>query len=435
MTTNAELVQRRDDSVARAIAYSSTFVAARAREGEVWDVEGNRFIDFCGGIGCQNVGHGHPKVIAAMEQQIHRFTHTCFQISPYESYIELAERLNALLPGDFKKKSLFFSAGGEAVENAVKIARYYTQRPALLTFTNGYHGRSYMGMGLSARMYPFKVGFRPFPSEIYRLPFPDAYHGVRLEDTKRGFDTLFSSEVEPTQVAAVFFEPVQGEGGYNMAEPLFINYLRDLCDEHGIVMVADEIQTGFGRAGKMFAMEHFGVSPDLTCVGKTMGGGLPLSGIVGRADIIDSVPPGGLGGTFAGNPVACRAALAVLDVIEEEGLLERGQKLGAHIDSRFKDMAKNNPGSCIGDIRALGCMNAIEIVADQETRKPDGALAAEIASIALSKGLILITAGPTRNVIRVLVPLSTAMEVIDEGLDILETSIVEAESKNRRLTA
>ncbi|MGR3292287.1 MAG: 4-aminobutyrate--2-oxoglutarate transaminase [Paracoccaceae bacterium] len=435
MTTNAEIVQRRDESVARAIAYSSTFVAAKARDGEVWDVEGKRYIDFCGGIGCQNVGHGHPKVIAAMEKQLHSFTHTCFQISPYESYIELAERLNALLPGDFKKKSLFFSAGGEAVENAVKIARFHTRRPALLTFTNGYHGRSYMGMVLSARMNPFKVGFRPFPSEVYRLPFPDPYHRVTLDDTKRSFDTLFRSEVEPSQVAAAFFEPVQGEGGYNIAQPEFIHYLRDLCDEHGIVMVADEIQTGFGRAGKMFAMEHFGVNPDLTCVGKSMGGGLPLSGIVGRADIIDSVGPGGLGGTFAGNPVACAAALAVLDVIEDEGLLERGLKLGAHIDDRFKEIASKNSVQCIGDVRALGCMNAIEIVADRETREPDGETAAYIASIALSKGLILITAGPTRNVIRVLVPLSTSMDVIDEGLDILEASVMEAESQNRRTTA
>lgn len=435
MTTNAEIAQRRDESVARAIAYSSTFVAAKARDGEVWDVEGKRYIDFCGGIGCQNVGHGHPKVIAAMEKQLHSFTHTCFQISPYESYIELAERLNALLPGDFKKKSLFFSAGGEAVENAVKIARFHTRRPALLTFTNGYHGRSYMGMVLSARMNPFKVGFRPFPSEVYRLPFPDPYHRVTLDDTKRSFDTLFRSEVEPSQVAAAFFEPVQGEGGYNIAQPEFIHYLRDLCDEHGIVMVADEIQTGFGRAGKMFAMEHFGVNPDLTCVGKSMGGGLPLSGIVGRADIIDSVGPGGLGGTFAGNPVACAAALAVLDVIEDEGLLERGLKLGAHIDDRFKEIASKNSVQCIGDVRALGCMNAIEIVADRETREPDGETAAYIASIALSKGLILITAGPTRNVIRVLVPLSTSMDVIDEGLDILEASVMEAESQNRRTTA
>ena len=262
--------------------------------------------------------------------------------------------------------------------------------------------------------------------EIYRIPFPDAYHRITLDDTKRAFDTLFRSDVEPTQIAAAFFDPVQGEGGYNIAEPAFIEYLRALCDEHGIVMVADEIQTGFGRAGKMFAMEHFGVAPDLTCVGKSMGGGLPLSGIVGRADIIDSVPPGGLGGTFGGNPVACAAALAVLDVIEEESLLEKGLELGAHIDKRFREMAHKNSCSCIGDVRALGCMNAIEIVGDRETREPAGDLTSEIVKIALSNGLILVTAGPTRNVIRVLVPLSTSMELVDEGMSIMEASIGEA---------
>ena len=372
--------------------------------GEVWDVEGNRYIDFCGGIGCQNIGHGHPRVLAAMEKQLRMFTHTCFQISPYQTYVNLAERINQLLPGDFAKKSLFLSAGGEAVENAVKIARYYTRRPALITFTNGYHGRSYMGMALSARMNPFKVGFRPFPTEIYRMPFPDAYHRVSLDDTRRAIQTLFRSDVEADQVAAVFFEPVQGEGGYNIAQHKFIRYLRDLCDQHGIVMVADEIQTGFGRSGKMFAMEHFDVAADLTCIGKSMGGGLPLSGIVGKADIIDSVPGGGLGGTFGGNPVACAAALAVIDVIEEEGLLEQGLALGRLIDNRFQVMADNPACNCIGDVRSLGCMNAIEIVADRKTREPDGELTAEIVRIALSRGLVLVTAGPTRNVIRVLVP-------------------------------
>ena len=331
MKTNQEFEIRRDNAVARAIAYSSTFVAERAENAEVWDVEGKRYIDFCGGIGCQNVGHRNDRVVTAIKDQLDRLTHTCFQVTPYESYIELAERLNALLSGDFAKKSLFFSAGGEAVENAVKIARYYSKRPALITFTNGYHGRSYMGMALSARMVPFKQGFRPFPTEIYRLPFPDDFHGVTLEDTRRAFETLFRSDCPPDQIAAMFFEPVQGEGGYNIATPEFLGYLRELCDAHGIVLVADEIQTGMGRTGKMFAMEHFGISPDLTCIGKSIGGGLPISGIVGKADIIDSVPPGGLGGTFGGNPIACAAALAVLDVIEQENLLQRGLEMGALI--------------------------------------------------------------------------------------------------------
>jgi 4-aminobutyrate aminotransferase len=429
MLTNAEFNQRRDNSVARAIAYASTFTAARAQDAEVWDVEGKRYIDFCGGIGCQNVGHRHPKVVAAIETQLNALTHTCFQISPYESYIRLAERLNALAPGDWDKKSLFFSAGGEAVENAIKIARFHTRRPALITFTNGYHGRSYMGMGLSSRMRPFKAGFRPFPTEIYRIPFPDAYHGVTLDDAVRALESLFRSDVEPEQVAAVIFEPIQGEGGYNVAEPDFLAYLRALCDQHGIVMIADEIQSGFGRAGKMFAMEHFGVAPDISCVGKSMGGGLPLSGVVGRADIIDSVPPGGLGGTFGGNPLGCAAALAVLDVIEEENLLDRGLELGERIDTRFRAMATKNSLSCIGDVRALGCMNAVEVVKDRNTREPAGELTARIMAAALDKGLILVGAGPDRNVIRVLVPLTAPFAIVDEGLDILEAAFDEAAAK------
>ena len=425
MTSNQALETRRDNAVARAIAYSSTFVAERARNAEVWDVEGKRYIDFCGGIGCQNAGHRNERVVKAIKDQLDHLTHTCFQITPYESYIALAERLNALAPGDFAKKSLFFSAGGEAVENAIKIARYHTGRPALITFTNGYHGRSYMGMALSARMVPFKQGFRPFPSEIYRMPFPDEYHGVTLDDTKRAFDVLFHSDCPPDQIAAMFFEPVQGEGGYNIAQPAFLAYLRELCDEHGIVLVADEIQTGMGRSGKLFAMEHFGVAADLTCIGKSIGGGLPISGIVGRADIIDAVPPGGLGGTFGGNPIACAAALAILDEIDEGDLLRKGMALGEQIDARLRSIAERNSVTCIGDVRALGCMNAIEIVKDRDSREPDGELTAKIVANALDKGLILITAGPARNVIRLLVPLTASPELVDEGLDIFESAMEE----------
>ena len=424
--SNLEFEARRDNAVARAVSFSSTFVAERAENAEVWDVEGNRYIDFCGGIGCQNVGHRNPQVLAAIKDQLDYLTHTCFQVTPYKSYIELAERLNALLPGDFAKKSLFFSAGGEAVENAIKIARYYTRRPALITFTNGYHGRSYMGMALSARMVPFKEGFGPFPGEIYRLPFPDDFHNVTIEDTKRAFDTLFRSDCRLDQIAAIFFEPVQGEGGYNIATLQFLEYLRALCDEHGIVLVADEIQTGMGRTGKMFAMEHYGINPDLTCIGKSIGGGLPISGIVGRADIIDSVPAGGLGGTFGGNPIACAAALAVLNVIEEENMLQRGLEMGNQIDIRLRKMAQRNVFDCIGDVRALGCMNAIEIVEDRTSRVPNGDLTAKIVEKALKNGLILLTAGPSRNIIRLLVPLSASLELVDEGLDILEKSIEEA---------
>ena len=424
--SNHEIEARRDKAVARAISFSSTFVAERAENAEVWDVEGKRYIDFCGGIGCQNVGHRNPRVVAAIKDQLDHLTHTCFQVTPYKSYIELAERLNALLPGQFAKKSLFFSAGGEAVENAIKIARYYTRRPALITFTNGYHGRSYMGMGLSARMVPFKEGFGPFPGQIFRMPFPDDFHNVTFEDTKRAFETLFRSDCPPNQIAAMFFEPVQGEGGYNIASRDFLEYLRALCDEHGIVLVADEIQTGMGRTGKMFAMEHYGIHPDLTCIGKSIGGGLPISGILGKADVIDSVPLGGLGGTFGGNPMSCAAALAVLDAIEQENLLQRGLEMGLQIDARLRKMGQQNSFNCIGDVRALGCMNAFEIVKDRDSREPDSEFTAKIVSMALNNGLILLTAGPARNVIRLLVPLTATPEIVDEGLDILQASLEEA---------
>ena len=426
MRTNQDIELRRDQAVAKAIAYSSTFIADKAQNAEVWDVEGKRYIDFCGGIGCQNVGHRHEKIVSAIKAQLDTLTHTCFQVTPYESYIELAEKLNSVYPGDFEKKSMFFSAGGEAVENAVKVARYYTKRPALITFTNGYHGRSYMGMALSARMVPFKKGFGPFPGEIYRLPFPDSFRGITLEDTKLAFETLFRSDCPPDQIAGIFVEPVQGEGGYNIATLDFIEFLRDLCDKYNIVLIADEIQSGIGRTGKMFAMEHFEIFPDLTCVGKSIGGGLPISGVVGKASVIDTVPPGGLGGTFGGNPMACAAALAVFEVIESENLLQKGIKIGDLIDKRLTEMSLKNSLKSIGDVRGLGCMNAIELVKDRISLEPDGEMAARVAKIALEKGLILVTAGPTRNVIRILVPLSADVRVIQEGLDILEASLEEA---------
>ena len=423
MQSNDDLNERRAASVARAVAYTSTFVAARAENAELWDVEGNRYIDFCGGIGCQNTGHRHPKVVAAIQRQLENLTHTCFQVSPYEGYIDLAERLNALAPGAYAKKSLFFSAGAEAVENAIKIARYCTRKPGIITFSNGYHGRSYMGMGLSARMTPFKAGFRPFPTEIYRVPFPDEFHGVSYENAVNAIDTLFRSDAEPASIGAVIFEPVQGEGGFNIIDGRFLRYLRDLSDNHSFILIADEIQTGFGRTGKMFATEHFDIAPDLTCLGKSMGGGLPLSGIVGRAEIIDTVPPGGLGGTFGGNPLACAAGAAVLDVIEAEDLLARGLELGQRIDTRLEAMARRDDLFCVGDVRSLGCMNAIEITRDRTSNEPDGARAAAIIATALNNGLVLVSAGPERNVIRILVPLTAAFDLVDEGLDILESAI------------
>lgn len=427
MTLTNELFDaRRDKAVARAVAFASTFTAQRAENAEIWDVEGNRYIDFCGGIGCQNVGHRHPKVVSAIEAQLRELTHTCFQISPYQGYIELAERMNELAGGEFEKKSLFFSSGGEAVENAIKIARYYTRKPGIITFTNGYHGRSYMGMGLSGRMSPFKEGFRPFPTEIYRIPFPDEYHGVSQSDAKRGLNSLLKSDADVDSIGAIIFEPLQGEGGFNVADGEFLRWIRAFCDKNNVVMIADEIQTGCGRTGKMFASEHFDVAPDLTCFGKSIGGGLPLSGVVGRADIIDSVPPGGLGGTFGGNPLGCAAALAVLDVIEEEQLLDRGIELGTRIRKRLNALASLAEFSCIGNVRGLGAMNAFELVKDRNTQEPATELTAAIMAAALKKGLILIAAGPARNVLRILVPLTAAFELVDEGMDILESAIRES---------
>lgn len=418
--------QRRQQSCARAVAYASTFVAARAEGAELWDVEGRRYIDFCGGIGCMNTGHSHPHVIAAVKQQLEKFTHTCFQISPYESYIQLAERLNHLVPGDEPKKSLFFSAGAEAVENAVKIARAYTGRPAIVSFTGGYHGRSFMTMGLSSRMVPFKRHFAPFPTEIYRVPFPSRFQRIEVDDTFRSIDTLFRSDVDPDRIAAFIFEPVQGEGGYTVADFEFLRRLRELCDAHGILMIDDEIQSGMGRTGKLFAIEHSGVAPELICVGKSIGGGLPLSGVVGRADVVDAPPPGALGGTFGGNPLACAAALAVLDVIEKEDLLDRAGKLGRLLKHRLDAMSKRKEFDCIGEVRGLGCMMAFELVKDRESRMPNGELARNVISIALQNGLVLVGAGSFANVIRIMAPLTATQAIVAEGLDILEAALSEA---------
>lgn len=426
MNTNAQIDARREHSCARAVAYASTFVAAEARNAEIWDVEGRRYIDFGGGISCMNTGHAHPKVVAAIEAQAKRFTHTCFQISPYESYVELAERLNALAPGVEQKKSMFLSAGAEAVENAIKIARLYTGRPGLITFTGGYHGRSYMTMGLSSRMVPFKKGFAPFPSEIYRVPFPSEYQGITTQQTFDAIETLFRSDVEPERVAGVILEPVQGEGGgFTVAGFDFLQRLRVLCDDYGILLIADEIQSGMGRTGKMFAIEHSGVVPDLICVGKSIGAGLPLSGVIGRAEVVDSTPPGALGGTYGGNPLACAAALAVLDIIQEEGLLARATALGARIRKRLETMAARNKLACIGDVRGLGCMMAMELVKSRKTREPATALTKTTIERALKHGLVLVGAGAFSNVIRVMVPLTAPDAIVDEGLDILEASLEE----------
>jgi len=393
--------------------------AERARNAEVWDVEGRRYIDFAGGIGVLNTGHRHPKVMAAVREQMERFTHTCFQVMPYEPYVELAERLNALAPGKEPKKTLFLTTGSEAVENAVKIARMHTGRSALVAFNGGYHGRTMMTLGLTGKVQPYKAGFGPFPAEIFHAPFPVELHGITVEHSLAALHSIFKCDVEPRQVAAIIIEPVQGEGGFYVAPFDFLRELRALCDEHGILLIADEIQAGAARTGKVFAIEHSGVVPDLITVAKSIGGGLPISAVVGRADVIDSVGPGGLGGTYAGSPLGCAAALAVLDVFEEEGILQRSLELGEHLMKRLMEMSART--SRIGDVRGLGSMVAIELFKGENGQLvPDPELTKSLVGLAAKRGLILLSCGMYGNTIRILVAITGSDEIVDEGLDIIE---------------
>ena len=420
-TTNKELLDRRNHAVARGVANIHNIYAQRAENAEVWDVEGKRFIDFAGGIAVLNTGHRHPKVMAAVQQQLENFTHTCFQVMPYEPYVALAERLNALAPGDFDKKTLFLTSGAEAIENAVKIARAYTQRPAVIAFAGGYHGRTLMTLGLTGKVLPYKAGFGPFPADIYHVPFPMRLHGIDVEQSMRALEQLFKVEVEPQRVAAIVIEPVLGEGGFYVAPVQLLKHLRSLCDQHGILLISDEVQTGAARTGKMFAIEHSDVVPDLIAMAKSLAGGFPLSAVIGRAEIMDAPAPGGLGGTYAGNPLACAAALAVLDVIEEEGLLARSLQLGERLMARLKDMA--NQFACIGEVRGLGAMIAMELFQDESRKQPAVDLTKALVAKTAEQGLILLPCGVYGNVIRILVPLTASDALVDEGLDIIEQSL------------
>ena len=421
MTTNSDLLHRRNQAVARGVANMHNLYADHAENAEIWDVEGKRYIDFAGGIGVLNTGHRHPKVMAAVQAQMERYTHTCFQVMPYEPYVALAERLNQLAPGDAPKKSLFLTTGAEAVENAVKIARAYTGRPAIIAFNGGYHGRTVMTLGLTGKVVPYKVGFGPFPAEIYHVPFPIAVHGISGEQSLAALQTLFKADVEPERVAAIIIEPVQGEGGFYVAPNEFLRQLRVLCDQHGILLIADEVQAGAGRTGKVFAMEHSGVVPDLTTLAKSIAGGFPISAVVGRADIMDSVGPGGLGGTYAGSPLGCAAALAVLDVFEDERILQRSLELGERLQGRLRQMAQRF--SCIGDVRGLGSMVAMELFKNDSARTPDPDLTKALVVAAAERGLILLSCGMYGNTIRVLVPITGSNALIDEGLDIMESCL------------
>lgn len=420
------LLARRQQFVARGVGSTVSAFAARAEGAIIEDVDGNRFIDFAGGIGSMNIGHSRPEVVQAIAEQAAKFTHTCFSVMMYEPYVELAERLARLTPGAFAKKAAFFNSGAEAVENAVKIARYATGRPAVIVFDNGFHGRTLLTMSMTAKVKPYKYRFGPYAPEIYRAPFPYPY---RMDMTpSQASDAciaelrrMFIGEVAPDQVAALVVEPIQGEGGFMPAPPGFLKALKALCEEHGILFVADEIQTGFCRTGQMFAVNHDGVEPDLMIVAKSLGAGMPISGVVGRADVMDAPPPGTLGGTYCGNPVACAAALAVLDLYEREDLAERARQIGRVVSERFLQLQKQYP--MIGDVRGQGGMLAMEIVKDRTTREPDPQTVNDILAAAHQRGLLLINAGMYGNVIRVLVPLNVSDDQLRQGLDILADAI------------
>ncbi len=418
--TNAALLARRHAAVARGVGQAHEIFVQRALNAELWDVEGRRYIDFAGGIAVLNTGHLHPQVIAAVQQQLERYTHTCFQVVAYEPYVEVCERLNTLAPGDFAKKSLLLTTGAEAVENAVKIARAHTRRPGVIAFTGGYHGRTNLTLGLTGKVAPYKTGFGPFPGEVYHALFPNPLHGVSVQDALHAVELLFKNDVEPERVAAFIVEPVQGEGGFYVAPPEFITGLKALAERHGILLIADEVQTGAGRTGTWFACEQWPVAPDLITTAKSLAGGFPLSGVVGRADVMDAPAPGGLGGTYAGSPVACAAALAVIDAFAQEQLLERSRAVGQRLVAGLQALAAQEPA--IGDVRGLGAMVAIELFEGGDRARPDAALTKKVVAEALRRGLILLSCGTYGNVIRVLVPLTASDALLDEGLGVLAAS-------------
>jgi 4-aminobutyrate aminotransferase len=419
---NADLHARKNAATPRGVGVMCDFYAARAENAELWDVEGRRFIDFAAGIAVCNTGHRHPKIVEAIRAQLDCFTHTAYQIVPYESYVSLAEKISARAPGSHAKKTAFFTTGAEAVENAVKIARAATGRPGVIAFTGGFHGRTLMGMALTGKVAPYKIGFGPFPSDVYHAPFPNALHGVSVADSLRAIEHLFKADIEPTRVAAIIFEPVQGEGGFNEAPSDFVRGLRKICDEHGILLIADEVQTGFARTGKLFAMEHHGVVPDLMTIAKSLAGGMPLSGVVGRAEIMDAAAPGGLGGTYAGNPLAVAAAHAVLDIIDDEKLCERATVLGDKLKAKLEALKGDVPQ--IADVRGPGAMIAVEFC-KPGSHDADAAFAKLVQTRALERGLLLLVCGVYSNVVRFLFPLTIQEQVFDEAIGILEEVLVE----------
>ena len=424
--SNAALLARRQAAVPRGVASATSLFAAKAENSAITDVEGRRFIDFASGIGVVATGHRHPRVIQAVQEQLGAFTHTAFQVMGYEPYVALAERLNAIAPFKGPAKSIFFTTGAEAVENAVKIARIATGRPAIISFTGAFHGRTMMTASLTGKIVPYKQGGGSSAPDIYRVPFPISHRRISVEDTMRALTALFYGDVEPTRVAAIILEPVQGEGGFHVASAELMKALRHLCDQHGILLISDEIQSGFGRTGRMFAIEHTGVEPDLVTMAKSLAGGFPLSGVLGRAAIMDSVEPGGLGGTYGGSPIGCAAALAVLDVIEKEELLTRANQIGAVIRSYIEPHLTSDEGAPLANFRGYGAMLAFDVLKNRATGEPDGARAKRIAALALEAGLIVLTCGTFGETVRLLMPLTIGDSDLKQGLKILSDAIAKA---------
>jgi len=415
--SNNELHQRRLAATPRGVGVMCNFFAQKAENATLTDVEGNEYIDFAAGIAVLNTGHRHPEVVAAVQQQLAQFTHTAYQIVPYENYVALAEKLNELAPVQGPAKSAFFSTGAEAVENAIKIARAYTGRPGVIAFGGGFHGRTYMTMALTGKVAPYKIGFGPFPGSVFHVPYPSALHNITTQDSLDALERLFKADIEASQVAAIIFEPVQGEGGFNVAPKELVAALRRVCDEHGIVLIADEVQSGFARTGKLFAMEHYADKPCLMTVAKSLAGGMPLSGVVGKASIMDAAAPGGLGGTYAGNPLSVAAAHAVLNIIDKEQLCERAQQLGERLQSTLTEAKAWCPA--LAAVRGVGSMIAAEFF-DPASRQPSAAIAQKVQKMALEEGLLLLTCGQYGNVIRFLYPLTIPQAQFSRALEILQ---------------
>ena len=422
--TNDALMARRHAAMPRGVGQSHNIFIERARNSEIWDVEGRRHIDFAGGIAVLNTGHSHPTITAAVKEQVERYSHTCFQVVAYESYVELAEKLNALAPGNAPKKTMLLSTGAEAVENAVKIARAFTGRPGIIAFHGAFHGRTNLTMGLTGKVMPYKTGFGPFTGELFHARYPNALHGVSVEDALESVRQLLKHDIDPARTAAFILEPVQGEGGFVPAPNEFVAGLKAIADEHGILLIADEVQTGAGRTGTWYACEQWPVAPDLITSAKSLAGGYPLSAVTGRADVMDAPVVGGLGGTYAGNPVAVVAALAVQRVFAEENLLERAKVIGERMRSHLRGLAQQHPS--IVDVRGPGAMVAFEVCKNGDSNLPDAEATKRIVTEAAARGLILLSCGTYSNVIRILVPLTVQDEVLAEGLDILSASVTAA---------